>query len=151
MNRAIYGICVDDVDINQRKLLKLMKETPSDFPSDSKSVFDDYIAVYNTENILINPEEWMKNYIFVINECEMHGIGALLYKNMRLNDPEKMIFCTTGVDNRVYLGLPISESWKICKDMTYTTNKEIQDTLKKYIRKISDNSDKAKISTIKYD
>ena len=93
----------------------------------------------------------MKNYIFVINECEMHGIGALLYKNMRLNDPEKMIFCTTGVDNRVYLGLPISESWKICKDMTYTTNKEIQDALKKYIRKISDNSDKAKISTIKYD
>ena len=151
MNRAIYGICVDDVDINQRKLLKLMKETPSDFPSDSKSVFDDYIAVCNTENILINPEEWMKNYIFVINECEMHGIGALLYKNMRLNDPEKMIFCTTGVDNRVCRGLRRRESWKICKDMTYTTNKEIQDTLKKYIRKISDNSDKAKISTIKYD
>lgn len=48
MSRAIYGICVDDVDINQRKLLKLMKETPSDFPSDSKSVYDDYIAVCNT-------------------------------------------------------------------------------------------------------
>ena len=26
MSRAIYGICVNDVDINQRKLLKLMKE-----------------------------------------------------------------------------------------------------------------------------
>lgn len=35
--------------------------------------------------------------------------------------------------------------------MTYTTNKEIQDTLKKYIGKISDDGDKAKISTIKYD
>lgn len=151
MSRAIYGICVDDIDINQRKLLKLMKETPPDFPSDSKSVYDDYIAVCNTESMLISPEEWIKNYVFVINECEMHGIGALLYKNMRLNNPEKMIFCTTGADGRVYLGLPISESWKICKDMTYTTNKEIQDTLKKYIRKISDNSDKAKISTIKYD
>ena len=98
MNRAIYGICVDDVDINQRKLLKLMKETPSDFPSDSNSIFNDYIAVCNTENMLISPEEWMKNYIFVINECEMRGIGALLYKNMRLNDPEKMIFCTTGAN-----------------------------------------------------
>ena len=109
MNRAIYGICVDDVDINQRKLLKLMKETPSDFPSDSKSIFDDYIAVCNTENILISPEEWMKNYIFVINECEIRGIGALLYKNMRLNNPEirlntpavlstnrdKILFCIT--------------------------------------------------------
>ena len=80
----------------------------------------------------------------------MHGTGALLYKNMRLNTPEKMIFCTPGADGRVYLGLPISESWKICKDMTYTTNNEIQDTLIKYIGKISDNN-KIKISTIKYD
>ena len=100
--------------------------------------------------MLISPEEWIKNYVFVINECEMHGIGALLYKNMRLNNPEKMIFCTTGADGRVYLGLPISESWKICKDMTYTTNKEIQDTLRRYVGKISDSS-KIKISTIKYD
>lgn len=151
MSRTIYGICVNDIDINQRKLLNLMKETLQDFPSDGKSVYDDYIAVCNTESMLISPEEWMKNYIFIINECEMQGIGALLYKNMRLNNPEKMIFCTTGADGRIYLGLPISESWKICKDMEYTTNKEIQDTLKRYIGKISDNSDKAKISTIKYD
>lgn len=151
MNRAIYGICVDDVDINQRKLLKLMKETLPEFPSDGKSVYDDYIAECNTKSMLISPEEWMENYVFSINECEIRGIGALLYKNMRLNNPEKMIFCATGADGRVYLGLPISEPWKICKNMEYTTNKEIQDTLRKYIEKISDDSDKAKISTIKYD
>ena len=57
MSRAIYGICVDDVDVNQRKPLKLMKETPPDFPSDGKSVYDDYIAVCNTESMLISREE----------------------------------------------------------------------------------------------
>ena len=36
MSRTIYGICVNDIDINQRKLLNLMKETLPDFPSDGK-------------------------------------------------------------------------------------------------------------------
>lgn len=31
MSRTIYGICVNDIDINQRKLLNLMKETLPDF------------------------------------------------------------------------------------------------------------------------
>ena len=49
MSRTIYGICVNDIDINQRKLLNLMKETLPDFHLTEKSVYDDYIAVCNTE------------------------------------------------------------------------------------------------------
>ena len=49
--REIYGICVNNLTIDKKKLVRLMQDTILDFPSDNESVYADYITekyIFNT-------------------------------------------------------------------------------------------------------
>lgn len=86
--REIYGICVNNLKVDKRKLIRLMQDTVPDFPSDNESVYADYIADCKEKNIFATPEDWMQNYVFFDGRLEYHGIGALFYKNLRVNLPK---------------------------------------------------------------
>lgn len=62
--REIYGICVNNLTIDQKKLVRLMQDTIPDFPSDNESVYADYITDCKQKNIFLTPEDWMQNYTF---------------------------------------------------------------------------------------
>ena len=49
--RAIYGICVNNLTIDKKKLVRLMQDTMPDFPSDAESVYADYIADCKEKNV----------------------------------------------------------------------------------------------------
>ena len=49
--REIYGICVNNLTIDQKKLVRLMQDTIPDFPSDNESVYADYITDCKQKNI----------------------------------------------------------------------------------------------------
>ena len=91
--REIYGICVNNLTIDKKKLVRLMQNTIPDFPSDNESVYADYITDCKKKNIFLTPEDWMQNYTFFDGWMEYRGIGALLYKNLRVSLPKKLIFC----------------------------------------------------------
>ena len=49
--REIYGICVNNLTIDKKKLVRLMQNTIPDFPSDNESVYADYITDCKKKNI----------------------------------------------------------------------------------------------------
>lgn len=149
MNRTIYGICVDEINVNHDKLIQLMRETPPDFPSDSKSVYSEYIIGCYLSESYASPEEWVVKLTFSVNGITVNGITALLYKNILINNSGKAIYCTTGKDKSVYLGVPIGEPLMAGNDMKYTPLEEIKEILKKYIKKIS--NDAPNIGWIQYE
>lgn len=137
MTHMMYGVCINNIEVDHDKLIALMKETLPDFPSENASIYADYIAECKTKRNFVSPEGWIQNYVFAINEQEISGIGALLYKNLRINNPEKMILCTTSKNGNLYLGITLGEKWTRNNNMEYTSIMEIKQTLKKYIKKIS--------------
>lgn len=137
--RVIYGICVSDIVVNRDKLVKMMKETPADSPSEKESVYDEYISECKEKNIFSSPEDWIQNYVFQYNYAEKaRGIGALIYKNIRINSPTAMVLYTTGTDGDAYIGIPSGEPSCISQDMRYTPLSELKRIIKIYVKKISD-------------
>lgn len=146
--RKIYGICINNLTIDQRKLIRLMQDTVPDFPSDNESVYDDYIADCKEKNIFATPEDWMQNYVFFDGWQECHGIGALLYKNLRVSLPKKLIFCKTGSSGEIYIGETIYEPYPAGLPGSYVPISELNEILKIYTKKIS--NDDADIQLFQY-
>lgn len=146
--RKIYGICVNNLTIDKRKLIRLMQETVPDFPSDNESVYADYIADCKEKNTFATPEDWMQNYVFFDGRLEYHGIGALLYKNLRVNLPKKLIFCKTGSSGEIYIGETVYEPYPAGLPGSYVPISELNKILKIYTKKIS--NDTADIRLFQY-
>lgn len=137
--REIYGICVNNLTIDQKKLVRLMQDTVPDFPSDNESVYADYIADCKEKNTFLTPENWMQNYTFFDGLMEYRGIGALLYKNLRVHLPKKLIFCRTGNAGETYIGETIYEPYPADMPGSYVPISELNEILKIYTKKISNN------------
>lgn len=146
--QEIYGICVNNLTIDQRKLIRLMQDTMPDFPSDNKSVYADYIADCKEKNIFLTPIDWLKDYTFFDGLREYHGIGALLYKNLRTSLPKKLIFCRTGSTGETYIGETIYEPYPADLPGSYIPISELNEILKIYTKKIS--NDVADIRLFQY-
>ena len=134
--REIYGICVNNLTIDQKKLVRLMQDTMPDFPSDNESVYADYIADCKEKNTFF--DGWQ--------ECL--GIGALLYKNLRIHLPKKLIFCRTGSAGETYIGETIYEPYPADMPGSYVPISELNEILKIYTKKIS--NDVADIRLFQY-
>lgn len=146
--REIYGICVNNLTIDQKKLVRLMQDTIPDFPSDNESVYADYITDCKQKNIFLTPEDWMQNYTFFDGWMEYRGIGALLYKNLRVSLPKKLIFCRTGSAGETYIGETIYEPYPADMPCSYVQISELNEILKIYTKKIS--NDVADIRLFQY-
>lgn len=144
----IYGICVNNLTIDKKKLVRLMQDTMPDFPSDGESVYADYIADCKEKNVFLAPEDWLQSYTFFDGWREYRGIGALLYKNLRVNLPKKLIFCRTGSTGETYIGEPIYEPYPSNLPGSCVPISELNEILKIYTKKIS--NDTADIRLFQY-